>query len=182
MSTLRGYPDGDPRRLTDDQARAVEATLPDVALWSDQVAALGLPVTIDHNDLHPNNVFEVEGRLELFDFGDAVAQEPLAALRIPLASAHEDGLDLPRIADAGIEAWSDVAPTAALRAALPASLQLGVLGRAESWLRCVADMSETELVEFGGSAAAWLTRLAEDPPLDPPPRARNHEGGPRRLS
>ncbi len=118
MSTLRGYPDGDPRRLTDDQARAVEATLPDVALWSDQVAALGLPVTIDHNDLHPNNVFEVDGRLELFDFGDAVAQEPLAALRIPLASAHEDGLDLPRIADAGIEAWSDVAPAAALRAAL----------------------------------------------------------------
>ena len=87
ISTLRGYPDGDPRRLTDEQARAVEATLPDVALWGDQVAALGLPVTIDHNDLHPNNVFEVDGRLELFDFGDAVALEPLAALRIPLASA-----------------------------------------------------------------------------------------------
>ena len=182
VTALRGYPDGDPRRLTDEQARAVEATLPDVALWGEQVAALGLPVTIDHNDLHPHNVFEVDGRLELFDFGDAVALEPLAALRVPLASAAADGLDLTRIVDAGIEAWSDVAPAADLRAALPASLQLGVLGRAESWLRCAADMSEVEVAEFGDSAAAWLVRLAEDPPLDPPPRVRNHEGGARRLS
>jgi hypothetical protein len=103
-----------------------------------------------------------------------VALEPLAALRVPLASATEQGVDVARVADAGLEAWSDVAPAAELRAALPASLRLGVLGRAESWLRCIADMSETELAEFGGAAAHWLTRLAEDPPTRPAPRARNH--------
>jgi hypothetical protein len=173
-ATLRAFPDGDPRRLTDEQVRTVEATLPDVALWGEQVAALGLPVTLDHNDLHLRNVFAVDGRLELFDFGDAVALEPVAALRIPLASAAEQGLDLARVADAGLEAWSDVAPAVELRAALPASLQLGVLGRAESWLRCVADMAEAELAEFGGAAAHWLTRLADDPPTGPAPRARNH--------
>ncbi len=174
VTTLRGFPDGDPRRLTDEQVRAVEATLPDVALWGEQVAALGLPVTLDHNDLHPHNVFAVHGRLELFDFGDAVALEPLAALRVPLASAAEQGVDLARVADAGLEAWSDVAPARELREALPASLQLGVLARAESWLRCIADMSESELAEFGSAAAHWLTRLADDPPTGPPPRARNH--------
>lgn len=179
VGALRAYPDGDPRRLTDDQLRTVEGVLPDVALWSAQVAALGLPVTLDHNDLHPHNVFAVDGRLELFDFGDAVAIEPLASLRIPLASAAEDGLDLERIADAGIEAWSDLAPAAELRAALPAALQLGSLGRTESWLRCVADMAEDELPDFGGSAAGWLTRLAEDPPIGPLPRAGSHDGGAR---
>jgi len=179
---LRDYPPGDPRRLTDEQLRAVEAARPDVALWAEQVAALGLPVTLDHNDLHPNNVFEVDGRLELFDFGDAVALEPLAALRIPLASAVEQGLDLTRIAEAGLEPWTDLAPVAEVRAALPASLQLGVLARAESWLRCVADMAEAELAEFGGSAAAWLTRLAQEPPFGRAARARSHDRAARRLS
>jgi Ser/Thr protein kinase RdoA (MazF antagonist) len=29
------------------------------------------PVTVNHGDLHPGNVFSVNGDLRLFDFGDA---------------------------------------------------------------------------------------------------------------
>ena len=41
------------------------------------MAALGLPPTLNHNDLHENNVFDVDGALRFFDFGDALVTEPL---------------------------------------------------------------------------------------------------------
>ena len=54
--------------------RKVDAKLR-VAGW---VKELGLPLTLNHNDLHENNVFDVQGRLRFFDFGDeAEGEEPL---------------------------------------------------------------------------------------------------------
>ena len=67
-----------------DTVAAVTATLPAVRRWAEQVVALGLPLTLDHNDLHENNVFHVGDDLRFFDFGDALLTEPLGVLLIPL--------------------------------------------------------------------------------------------------
>jgi hypothetical protein len=70
-------------------------------------------------------VFDVGGELRFFDFGDAMITEPLAALLVPLnVLAHRLRLDpadarLARVADAGLEVWSEYAPMAEMRAALP---------------------------------------------------------------
>ena len=56
-------------------------------------------------------------------------------------------------------------PAAELRAALPAALQLGRLGRVESWVRCQPALSDDELVEWGGAAVGWLGTLLEQPPV-----------------
>lgn len=164
-------PDGDRRSMSAEDRTAVRAHLPVVAGWVEQVAALGLPSTLIHNDLHGHNVFDRDGELRFFDFGDALLMEPLAALLIPvnvLAHQLEAGPDDPRlhhVADAGLEVWSDLAPTTELRAALPAALQLARLGRVESWLRCQAPMNDAELEEWGDSAAYWLASLLLDPPM-----------------
>ena len=138
------------------------------------MAALGLPLTLNHNDLHNRNVCEVDGRLRFFDFGDSLLTEPLGVLLIPLnilgASLDADGDDprLWRVADAALEVWSDLAPLADLRAALPAALQLGRLGRVESWVRCQPSLLDDELAEWGPIAAAWLGTLDADPPVGTP--------------
>ena len=139
--------------------------------WSEQVAALELPITLTHNDLHAHNVFEVDGEIRLFDLGDAVAMEPLAGLLIPLnvlshgLDASSDDPRLWRVADAALEVWSDLVPMGELRAALPAALQLARLGRVESWERVARSMTRDQLTEYGDAAAAWLGTLASDPPL-----------------
>jgi hypothetical protein len=48
-----------------------------------------------------------------------------------------------------------------LRAALPASLQLGKLDRSESWARCLTHLTDEEMDEFGDSAAYWLLEITE---------------------
>lgn len=164
----------DPRRLAPEVAVLLEALLPTVERWSDQVEDLGLPLTLLHNDLHAENVVvAADGGLRFFDFGDAVVGDPLAGLYVPLAVAQES-LGLPsgdpglwRIADAALEVWSDLAAPADLRAALPAALQLGRLARVESWRRCVATMTEEERAEYGSAPAVRLASLLDPPPLTP---------------
>jgi Ser/Thr protein kinase RdoA (MazF antagonist) len=165
----------DPRGLAPEVATRLRAHLPVVRRWAEQVAALGLPLTLNHNDLHENNVFDVAGRLRFFDFGDALLTEPLGVLLIPLNVLGErlgaDGDDrrLWRVADAALEVWSDLAPVAELRAALPAALQLGRLGRVESWVRCQPSMSDDELARWGPVAATWLGTLDAEPPVSSRP-------------
>jgi hypothetical protein len=166
-----GLPDDDPRHLGTDVADRLRAHLPVVRRWGDEVAALGLRLTLNHNDLHENNVFDVDGRLLFFDFGDALVTDPLGMLLVPLNILGEKlraGADDPRmwhVANAALEVWSDLVPTAQLRAALPAALQLGRLGRVESWVRCQPSLSDEQLTEWGPVAASWLGTLVEQPPL-----------------
>jgi hypothetical protein len=172
VDQLAGLADGDPRRLDAEVAQEMRALLPTVAGWAGQLAALAMPETLVHNDLHANNVFaRPDGQLRFFDFGDAVLAHPLSALMIPLnVLAHrlEAGTGdarLARVADAALEVWSDVVPAKALRAALSAALQLGRLARAESWLRVCATLTDEESAEYGDAGAWWLASLRTDPPL-----------------
>ena len=138
----------------------------------DTVAALGLPDTLVHNDLHTHNAFDHPDGLILFDFADAVLGHPLSGLLVPsdvLAEqlGHPGPHDprLQRVADAALEVWSDLAPMRELRAALPAALRLGRPGRAESWARVVPDLTGQDAEDFGGAAAAWLARVTEPVPV-----------------
>ena len=141
LEELAGLPERDSRALGEEEAGALRAHLPRVQAWADQVAALGLPVTLNHNDLHDNNVFKVGEELRFFDFADSVLGDPHGCLLVPLnllahrLDAGPAGPRLWRVADAALEVWSDQAPLAELRRALPAALQLARLGRVESWAR-----------------------------------------------
>jgi hypothetical protein len=164
-------PDHDPRRIDAELARRLDAHFPVVRRWAEEVAGLGLPVTLNHNDLHENNVFDVDGRLRFFDFGDSLLTEPLGVLLVPLnilgdkLGADADDPRLWRVADAALEVWSDLVPAGQLRAALPLALQLGRLGRVESWVRCQPALSDAQLGEWGPVAATWLGTLLEQPPM-----------------
>lgn len=174
IGRLGALPAGDPRRVPEDVVDRIRALLPQIERWSDVVGDLDLPLTINHNDLHAFNVIAPGGAAEplrFFDFGDAVVTDPLGALIVPLTScageldAGPDDLRMRRIADAALEVWTDLAPGRALRAALPAALQLGRLARVESWRRCVTTMTTAERAEFGSAPADWLGTLDADPPV-----------------
>jgi hypothetical protein len=173
-TSLAALPEGDPRRLASEDAARLLAHLPVVRRWADEVSALGLPVTLNHNDLHGNNVFDVGGELRFFDFGDALLSEPLGVLTVTLdvlrhhLECAADDPRLRRVSDAAIDVWTDVTPARELRAALPAALKLGRLGRSESWVRVLASVTEAERAEWGPTAASWLLTLLDEP-LAPEP-------------
>lgn len=148
-----------PAQLHADIARAVEVA----GAAGDRLAALGLPLAMNHNDLHDANAFVIDGQARFFDFGDAVASDPLTALRIPLGvyarsvDAAEDDPRVLSVADAALEVWSDLAPMSALRAALSDAHRLAAVARAESWHRVITSMP-VEFVpdDYRDADADWL--------------------------
>ena len=171
VASLEALPEGDPRRMAPEVADGLRRRLPDVAAWAADLDELALAENLVHNDLHANNVFATPAGMRFFDFGDSVLAHPLSALFIPLnvllhrLETTPDDARLRRVADAGIEVWSDVVPVAQLRAALPAALHLGRLLRAESWLRVTATLTPPELAEYGDAGTWWLGALGDEPPL-----------------
>ncbi|MEO7131828.1 MAG: hypothetical protein ABIZ07_10680, partial [Dermatophilaceae bacterium] len=170
-AALAALPVDDPRHLAPGRAKALRAQDGLIRGWADEVSSLGLPIALVHNDLHEYNAFDATTGIRFFDFGDAVLAPPLTALLIPLnvlagrLGAGNRDPRLVRVADAALEVWSDVTPMRQLRAALPAALRLGRIGRVESWLRVCASVSPAELAEYGASVPAWLIRVPQDPPI-----------------
>lgn len=145
---------------------------PSVAAEIEQVAALGLPVTLSHNDLHGHNAFDTDGGLRFFDFADSVAANPLSGLLVPLnelayclGEPPPDDARLRRVADAALEVWSDVSPIKELRAVLPSALRLGRLGRAESWRRVAATLAQEDRAEYAGHHQQWIDMLPDEAPV-----------------
>lgn len=143
-----------------------------VAAAREEVAEVGLPLTLVHNDLHEHNAFDRADGLRFFDFADAVWEHPLSGLLVPLnvlmtrlGDPGPGDPRLQRVADAALEVWTDLAPLAELRRVLPAALRLGRLGRAESWARVEPHLAPDDLDDFGGAADAWLDRLDDPPPV-----------------
>ncbi len=174
---LAGLPATDPDHLPAAAAARLEGAGAAVAEAAEQLAALGLPDTLWHNDLHTDNVFApgTGDRLAFFDFGDALLGHPLAELLIPLRSATRargGGLGPPAalvadrallpVVEAAIEPWTDLAPARELRRCVPAALKLGVLGRSEAWRRALLAADEPARAEYGGASAAWLQELLHD--------------------
>jgi len=171
LEQYAALPEGDQRRVDADAAARLRRVLPELDRWVDQVLALGLPVTLNHSDLHSNNVFARESGMRFFDFGDSMLTEPLSVLLATLSSMRfhldcaPDDPRLMQVADAAIEVWSDLAPMTELRAALTPALQLGKLARSESWARCLTNLTDAEMEEYGDSAAYWLVDICQPPPL-----------------
>jgi hypothetical protein len=145
---------------------------PSVAADIEKVGALGLPVTLSHNDLHVYNAFDTAEGLRFFDFADSVAANPLSGLLVPLNELAyyldeppPNDARLRRVADAALEVWSDVAPISELRATLPSALRLGRLGRAESWRRVAASLAPEDQAEYVGHYRQWIDMLPEETPV-----------------
>jgi hypothetical protein len=144
VPALNALPVDDPRRLADDEAAAITGAADRVREAVEVVAGLGLPTTLDHNDLHGGNVF-------------GIVQHVLGC--------EPDDPRLWQVAEAWIEVWDDVAPATALRAALPHAMRLARLVRHEGWLRVTPPMTADELAEWGSAAAEHLAAVPRRPLL-----------------
>jgi hypothetical protein len=71
-----------------------------VASWCDRLAGSPVPVSLDHNDLHPWNILGAGGEdVRFYDWGDSVVAHPFAAMLVPLGYLRrllEESSDDPR--------------------------------------------------------------------------------------
>ena len=130
--------------LTGDERDRLRALAPHVAGLAAELEALGLPETIQHDDLHTGNAFVRDGGYVVFDWGDACVSHPFFTLHVTLRvlarerGVEEGAAELDRFRDAYLEPWTRFRPHAELLPALePADLLAGIC-RALTWHRILS--------------------------------------------
>jgi hypothetical protein len=144
----------------DDLAR-LRALRPAFAGWCDELAGTRIPASLDHSDLHHNNVLPRDGRYAFYDWGDSAVAHPFTSLLVALrfAGLRFGAADLDRLRDAYLEPWARYGTAAELRAAVPLALRVGPVGRALTWWRMYPEVGEAVWREHAGSAGEWLGEL-----------------------
>lgn len=135
---------------TEGPLRAAAARLGDV----------GMPETIQHNDLHAGNVFSADGSAaavhdsRFFDWGDAYVGNPLCSLMIALAGpSYHFGLPADperdaRLVRSYVSAWADLVPSARLIELLPDALLIAYLARIRAMERALGHATDAEYTEW----------------------------------
>jgi hypothetical protein len=110
---------------------------PDVGAMCRELAGLGVPETIQHNDLHDGQVFVSGDRYVVFDWGDSCVSHPFTTMSVTLEGVLawglddvESSVDTTPFRDAYLGPFSDRAPRDDLEAALAVGLRLGWICRA----------------------------------------------------
>jgi hypothetical protein len=125
------------------QHERLVASVPDVERLCAELAAAGIPETIQHDDLHDGNVFVRDGEYLLFDWGDSCISHPFHTLVVSLrATAWRFDLapaapPLERMRDAYLEPFGAYGSRAELLSAFAIAYRLGTIARALSWYRAV---------------------------------------------
>jgi hypothetical protein len=149
--------------LSAETMGALREWQPRIEQMCQRLSASGIEPTLQHDDLHTNNVFaDPSGELKIFDFGDASLAHPFGSLLVALRVVHRDAkVDngdplLYRLRDRYLAGWGDPAQ---LKDICQDAIAVTKISKALSYQRAFVDADETVLAEFGESVYGWLEEL-----------------------
>ncbi|HEV2011646.1 MAG TPA: phosphotransferase [Candidatus Limnocylindria bacterium] len=160
---LRPILDDDGSAPADVRARA-RVLLPTIDGSCAELATCGIGPSLDHSDLHYNNVLVRDGRPAIFDWGDAGVTHPFLSLTVTLefaATATGLTVDAPairRLREAYLEPWTALATRRTLERAADTGLALGTIPGVLTWYRIATEIDGV-LAQSPGEMAAMLGRV-----------------------
>ena len=148
--------------LTDAQRRLLRGFAPTFARWCDELGQHGIAATVQHDDLHHNNLYLHEGRSQILDWGDTSIGHPFASLVVTFQFLEQvnrlDRTDpwFARLRDAYLEPWGPgYADTFRL------AMGVGAFAHAIAWVRQRTALPAACLADFDAAYRGVLGRAAE---------------------
>jgi hypothetical protein len=144
-----GVPDWRLARLPELYSRLLQELMPRFTQVCEELAAFGIPETINHGDFHDGNVLVKNGRITLFDWGDGCVAHPFISLRtffvsIEIALDLEDYSFTPEMAallDLYLEPWQRFASREDLLSAYNFSRCVASIVKTLMWHQTVSNIS-----------------------------------------
>jgi hypothetical protein len=139
------------------EIRELQDFAPRFAELCGELSAYGVPETIQHDDLHPANLFAGGGRLRVLDWGDASISHPFASLVVTFRFLEERAQLAPgdawfaRLRDAYLEPWGP-----GLHDAFALALRAGAFARTIAYMRHRAALAPAERARFDVDFASVL--------------------------
>ncbi|MCP4168412.1 MAG: phosphotransferase [Chloroflexi bacterium] len=156
--------------LSSADHRRLLALVPRYTEMCEELAAYGLPETLDHGDFHDANIFVRDGHYRFFDWGDSCVAHPfftiLVVLRIVpyVLELEEDHPELARLRDTYLEPWTRFGTRQQLLEAFELAQRIAMVNRALTWHRSVANLEGALKDEYADAVPGWLLEFlqAED--------------------
>jgi hypothetical protein len=164
--------------LTPVQRQRLRVDASRYALSCAELAAIGIPASVNHDDLHDNNVFmpaQPGGHYRVFDWGDASVAHPFAVLLIALRVVEmlhhlpSGDAKVLWLRDAYLEPWTGDFDRATLVEAVRLALRVGGVSRALSYRSALVEASLADHDEYGDGVPQWLLETYGPTPVDPDP-------------
>jgi hypothetical protein len=136
-----------------------------------ELAAFNIPETLQHDDLHSNNVLVLDGRVTIFDWGDSSVSHPFFSLVVLLRGAARDldtaveSAEIQELRDIYLDAWDLPLARADVDRACLLADALGRINRALTWRRVLQGLAEPHRSEYISAVAGWLQEFMEAPGL-----------------
>jgi hypothetical protein len=133
----------------------------------DELAASPVAPTLQHDDLHDNNVFVFHDRFAFFDWGDSCVSHPfgtlLVTLRVAASKAEVKAGDplLERLRSAYLEPWTGEHSRADLRRWAYLAMRVSKVCRAHSYVRALSGADDAGWAEWGEGVYGWLAEILE---------------------
>jgi hypothetical protein len=124
-----------------------------------ELEVAGVPSSVQHDDLHPWNVYVQGDRMRILDWGDASIGHPFWSLVVPFRFLEEQNGLAPtdpwfeRLRDAYLEPWGPD-----LRRVLDLALRVGIFAHAVAWLRQREHLAQAERAAFDADYPVILNR------------------------
>ncbi|HET6908528.1 MAG TPA: phosphotransferase [Mycobacteriales bacterium] len=140
-------------------AAKVERFASTFAGWCEELAAHGIPASIQHDDLHHGNVYLDDGRTRVLDWGDSSISHPFASAVVTFRFLEQiNGLppDDPwfaRLRDAYLEPWGS-----GLTEVFDLAVRVGRFAHAIAWIKQRQAVPVAERATFDEEYARVLRR------------------------
>ena len=145
--------------IDDDEVEQLRAFAPRLAELAAELDARGIPASVQHDDLHMNNLYVDDGRLRVLDWGDSSIGHPFASLFVTFRFLEETTKLPPgdpwfaRIRDAYLEPWGT-----GLAETFELALRVGTFAHAIAWTRQRDNLPLSFRPRFDGAFANILRR------------------------
>jgi hypothetical protein len=161
-------------------SHALTARLPAYGQCCRELDAAGIPWTIQHDDLHSNNICRAEpagdrvtgpsAGSRIIDWGDASIGHPFGTMLSTLRSiAHHGGCEVDdprvdRVRDAYLEPFTTYATHSELIALVDVARRVSALTRALSWRAALIESPASVHRDYEFPVRGWLRELMAEPP------------------
>jgi hypothetical protein len=155
-----------PGGVTSAEREQFYAFIPRFACLCERLASLGIPETLDHNDLHDNNVFvSGTGHYTVGDWGDCCITHPFSTLTVVVLSTGwtlgwaKDGPEVAALRAAYLAEWETVTSRDVIQEAARLIPWVGLLNRALTWNQVLVGLPDAWRTQFGASGPGLLQEL-----------------------
>ena len=138
--------------LPAEERRLLDEAVPRVGEMCRELAAYGLPETIQHDDFHDGQVFVSDGRYLILDWGDACISHPFFTMAVTLdgqiawgVDDIEGSVDIGPFRDAYLKPFARIAGSADLAAACQIATRLGWVCRAVNGHLTGSEITQTRV-------------------------------------